>query len=196
MNTPSFVTRFARGRGKIFIHCDEGFQGSLYIDDVELIWGGPTETERMVDKVVKACAIEHSSHTENMRIGLCDARDLSAVDWGGASDPYATVFVGRGNQDNVTEEEVLRSHVVYSDCFPVWNCDPIEVKKPAPPPEVSKIDEEEAKVNRGDEAYKKATDHAVEHEKNRFRELRAQGMSLREANKIARKEVRSCECEY
>ena len=117
------------GRGKIFIHCDEGFQGALYIDDVEVIWGGPTETERMVDKVVKACAIEHSSHADNMRIGLCDARDLGAVDWGGASDPYATVFVTRGNQGNTTEEEVLRSHVVYSDCFPVWNCDLIEVKK-------------------------------------------------------------------
>ncbi|GMI00578.1 hypothetical protein TrLO_g8327 [Triparma laevis f. longispina] len=178
----------ATGRGKVFIHCAEGFQGCLYIDDVEVIWGGPTETERMVDKVVNACEITHSSHTEKMRIGLCDARELSAVDWGGTSDPYATVSITRGKEEPLSTEEVLKSPVVYGDCFPVWNCDNIEVVKPIPPPIVSSIDKEEAKMNKSSEAYKKATNHAVEHEMKRFKEMRNEGMSVKEATKIAKKE--------
>lgn len=55
------------GRGKIFIHLEEGFQGNLFIDDVEVIWGGPTETERLVDQVVNACKIEHVSHARKVR---------------------------------------------------------------------------------------------------------------------------------
>ena len=175
-------------RGKIFVHMPLGYQGELYIDDVEVIWGGPTETERLVDRVVEACKIGHLEHSKTIRIGLCDARDLSAVDWGGSSDPFAVVSVGEGRLDKVQEREVLRTSVCYADLFPVWNCDLISIPKPPPPPMVTAIDLREAEINRTDEAYKKQVDHAVEFERKRFNELRKGGASLMEANKIAKRE--------
>ena len=123
-----------------------------------------------------------------MIIGLCDAKNLSAVDWGGSSDPYATVFLNEGVNENVEEREILRSDVIYGDCYPVWNCDLIELDKPIPPPAVSDIDRREAEVNRTDDAYKKQVNHAVEWETKRFRELRTEGASVKEANKIASRE--------
>ena len=75
------------GHGKIFIHVAPGFQGNLYIDDVEIVWGGPTPVEKAIDLAMDACKATHSEHTTKMRVNLLDARDLQAVDWGGASDP-------------------------------------------------------------------------------------------------------------
>ena len=178
----------ATARGKIYVHVPIGFQGDLFIDDVEVIWGGPTETERLVDRVVEACKIGHLEHSEMIRIGLCDGRDLSAVDWGGSSDPFAVVRVGEGRLEKVQEREVLRSSVAYANLFPVWNCNLISLAKPPPPPEVSAIDRRESEINKTDEAYKKQVDHALEWERKRFNELRRGGASLREANKTASKE--------
>jgi len=71
-------------RGKIYVHVDPGFRGNLYIDRVEVIWGGPTETERMVEKVINKCGTNHELHSNSMRIKIIDARHLTSVDWGGA----------------------------------------------------------------------------------------------------------------
>jgi hypothetical protein len=88
---------------------------------------------------------------------------------------YATVYLNEGKEGKVKETQVQQSSVVFADLFPVWNCDPLVFEKPPPPPAVSAIDQEEAKVNRGDQAYKDTTAAAVAAEKVRFRELRKEG---------------------
>ena len=137
------------GRGRIFIHTEPGFRGHLYIDNVEVIWGGPTETERMVDKVIKKCETNHRSHTDFMRIKIIDARHLSAVDWGGTSDPFCKVQVESSktpspDDANLVTTDIGRSSVVYADLDPVWNMDPIQIKKPPPPPKVTKLHQADA----------------------------------------------------
>jgi hypothetical protein len=184
------------GRGKIFLYVPEGYQGSVYVDDMEIIWGGPTPTEQRITKAIAACEQTHTDHTSNMRVNLLDARDLQAVDWGGSSDPYATVFLCSGEAGRMTETEVLKSPVVFADLFPVWNCDPILFDKPPPPPIINAIDQEEAKKDRHGDGFKEASSFAVAHEKRRFKELRKEGKSVMEANKIAVKERNELMTEY
>ena len=132
------------GKGKIFMHVGEGFQGSVYLDNVEVIWGGPTPTEKAITRAIESCEKTHQEHSESMRVGLLDGRDLQAVDWGGASDPYATVFLNEGESGRIRTTEVLKSSVVMADLYPVWNCDPIKLAKPPALPVISAIDKEEA----------------------------------------------------